>query len=64
MIQCEPVTSPCIRQCRLNEAGICLGCYRRLEEIIDWSVTPDATRRAILARCARRRQQAVAAAGE
>jgi len=58
MSQPEPVSSPCIRQCRLNEAGICLGCYRRLEEIVDWSVTPDFIRRAILARCAQRRLQA------
>lgn len=58
MLQLDPVASPCIRQCRLNAAQTCLGCFRSLEEIIDWSAAPDAARRAILARSARRRRQA------
>ena len=32
-----PIESPCVRNCCLNEEDICLGCYRSLEEILQWS---------------------------
>lgn len=33
----EEVQSPCISVCTMNEAtGLCLGCYRTLEEIEQW----------------------------
>ncbi len=33
----EEVQSPCISVCNMNEAtGLCLGCYRTLEEIEKW----------------------------
>ena len=31
------IESPCVRNCCLNEEDICLGCYRSLEEILQWS---------------------------
>lgn len=40
-------------------SGLCRGCYRSLDEIIDWSRVDDAARRDILARVAERRQKAV-----
>lgn len=42
----EPLPSPCISVCRLHpETGICLGCFRTLEEIAAWSgSTPEAKR--------------------
>jgi len=30
-------SSPCIRNCCLNEDNICLGCFRSIDEIIQWS---------------------------
>ena len=33
----EPVPSPCQDICRLNEASICVGCGRSLDEIEEWS---------------------------
>jgi uncharacterized protein len=31
------VESPCISVCTMDEmSGLCLGCYRTLEEIQDW----------------------------
>ena len=40
--------SPCVRNCCLNEEDVCLGCFRRLDEITRWSETGDAERRLIL----------------
>jgi predicted Fe-S protein YdhL (DUF1289 family) len=37
MLQPQPIVSPCIRVCELDERGICRGCYRTLEEIGAWS---------------------------
>jgi uncharacterized protein len=33
----DPVPSPCREVCRLNEAGVCMGCGRSLGEIEEWS---------------------------
>ncbi len=30
------VESPCVACCRLNEDKICVGCYRHMDEIVDW----------------------------
>lgn len=30
------VVSPCINICELNDENICVGCYRSVDEIIDW----------------------------
>lgn len=45
------VRSPCVRVCRIATAGsgLCVGCWRSLEEITRWGgMTPD-QRRAVLA---------------
>ncbi|MFZ1295916.1 MAG: DUF1289 domain-containing protein, partial [Pseudomonadales bacterium] len=31
-----PQASPCIRHCTLDEADICIGCGRSLQDILDW----------------------------
>lgn len=30
--------SPCRLVCRLNEQGMCVGCYRMLDEIANWEI--------------------------
>lgn len=30
------IQSPCIGVCTMSEAGLCLGCYRTIEEIREW----------------------------
>lgn len=50
----EPVKSPCISVCVLNEEDICEGCYRSAQEITDWSTRSDEQKREILARAKRR----------
>lgn len=41
--------SPCISVCVLNEADICTGCYRTLDEIVDWPSMSPVDKRAVLA---------------
>jgi len=52
----EPiVASPCVRQCTLNDENVCLGCFRSLDEIKEWSGLDAPARRAVLAEAGRRR---------
>lgn len=50
-----PVQSPCVRNCCLNEADICVGCFRSLKEISLWSTVSDTTKMDILERVTERR---------
>ena len=44
----EPVPSPCVSVCQLDEdAALCRGCLRTLDEIGQWRSADDAQRRAI-----------------
>ncbi|MBV1882596.1 MAG: DUF1289 domain-containing protein [Pseudomonadales bacterium] len=40
--------SPCIRNCCLNEDDICLGCFRSMKEIMQWSAADEETKLHIL----------------
>lgn len=42
------VESPCVRNCCLNEYDICLGCFRHVDEIIEWGSANSQRREAIL----------------
>lgn len=59
----EPVSSPCVRNCCLDEKDVCLGCYRSLAEITGWGSADNATRREILDRAQERRREAMARRG-
>ncbi len=44
----DPVPSPCISVCKMNEdRSLCTGCWRSLDEIRAWSAADGATRRGI-----------------
>ena len=46
----KPVASPCIKVCIVDgESGLCLGCFRTLDEIAAWSALPEAEREAVMA---------------
>ena len=30
------ITSPCVRNCCLDDNSICLGCFRSMDEILQW----------------------------
>lgn len=51
----EPVESPCVRNCTLDEDDICLGCLRSIDEICAWGGASDDERRSILQQVALRR---------
>lgn len=54
----KPVAnSPCVRNCCLNEDDVCLGCFRSLAEITQWSVATDETRQLILLKAGTRRDE-------
>lgn len=44
----EPIESPCIGVCRLDENGACLGCFRTAEEIGGWLAMDADQRRAVI----------------
>jgi predicted Fe-S protein YdhL (DUF1289 family) len=46
----DPLGSPCVRNCCLDDANICMGCGRSLQEIVAWGTAADADKAAILAR--------------
>jgi uncharacterized protein len=46
----DEIESPCVKVCVIHEeTGLCLGCYRSLDEIASWSALAPETRRGILA---------------
>ena len=45
-----PIKTPCIKVCVVDgETGLCMGCYRQLNEVAAWAKFTDAEREAILA---------------
>jgi len=46
----SPVKTPCIKVCIVDgESGLCMGCYRKLNEVAAWGRLSDAERKAIMA---------------
>lgn len=58
------ISSPCIRQCCLNEEDICLGCFRSLEDILGWSAASQNEKQQALKRATERKTRAVDAFGQ
>ncbi|WP_284218196.1 DUF1289 domain-containing protein [Agaribacter marinus] len=53
----DSINSPCIRNCCLNDENICIGCFRSLQDITQWSNASDAEKIEILRSVARRREE-------
>ncbi len=51
------VMSPCVRNCCLNEKDICLGCFRNLDEIKQWSMSTESERVIVLKKADRRKKE-------
>ena len=52
------VASPCVNICRMDaDNALCLGCYRTIDEIAQWSRAADETKQAILAAVEKRRNE-------
>jgi len=48
--------SPCVRNCCLNDDNICLGCFRSIDEIMQWSKIDEAEKQRIIKLCHTRRK--------
>lgn len=59
----DPLQSPCVRNCCLDEQDVCLGCGRTLDEIRAWASLDEGQRRQVLARAAARRGEPEGSAG-
>jgi predicted Fe-S protein YdhL (DUF1289 family) len=53
----DPLASPCVRNCCLDDDEVCLGCGRSLAEIVRWGSASDDEKRAILALCRQRAEE-------
>ena len=48
-------SSPCNNVCQMDEDwGVCVGCFRTLDEIVQWSQYSDDEKRAVLSQVKRR----------
>jgi hypothetical protein len=54
----RPITTPCVKVCIVDGAsGLCLGCFRTLPEIGQWSRLEDEARAVIMADLAARKSK-------
>ena len=42
------ITSPCVRNCCLDDDSICLGCFRSMDEILQWRDASEQQQKEIL----------------
>lgn len=52
------VRSPCVRNCCLDDQDICVGCFRSLDEIMQWSQAAPEEKRKIIDSADHRRAKA------
>jgi hypothetical protein len=53
-----PIKTPCIKVCAIDgESGLCLGCFRTLQEVAGWSRLSDAERDLVMAELPSRRSR-------
>ena len=50
----ETVKSPCINVCALDEDDLCVGCFRSMREITDWSEYPEDKKREVVTQAQQR----------
>ena len=56
-IDIAKVESPCIRNCCLDSNDICMGCFRSLTEITQWTLVNDKKRQEFLKNVAERKSK-------
>ena len=58
------IETPCIRICRIEPtSGLCIGCWRSIDEIMGWIRMTDDQRRAVMADLSGRKWQGVTRPG-
>ena len=54
----RPIATPCVQVCVVDgESGLCLGCFRTLQEIAAWAALSDEERAAVTADLPSRRSR-------
>lgn len=53
--QNEKIQSPCIGQCCLDQEDVCVGCFRTMNEILNWTSSTSDEKLEVLSRCQQRR---------
>ncbi len=43
-----PIASPCVRNCCLDKQDVCIGCGRKVKEIIRWADASDKEKQQVL----------------
>jgi predicted Fe-S protein YdhL (DUF1289 family) len=52
----RPIVTPCVKVCFMDdESGLCLGCFRTLQEVAAWARLGEAERAAVMAELPSRR---------
>jgi predicted Fe-S protein YdhL (DUF1289 family) len=51
------VNSPCINVCRLDKNNFCIGCFRTISEIANWTKYTDAEKMIVLDKLNKRQWQ-------
>ncbi len=54
----NPVKSPCVSVCFLQEDGYCEGCFRTGNEIAKWVQFSEPEKRSVIKQCDKRRKDA------
>ena len=58
------ISSPCVGLCKLDDQGVCVGCFRKIEEIAAWMRLTEFQKRQIVAALAERRLAATRQGGK
>jgi len=53
----DRIESPCVRNCCLNEADICTGCLRSLDEIKEWGEATEKAKKEVIERINSQRKE-------
>lgn len=53
------LNSPCIAICSLDDDKMCKGCFRHMDEILQWGKATDTQKTKILARSRARQKESV-----
>lgn len=49
--------SPCVRNCCLDKDDICIGCFRSMNDIVNWSAKTEIDKQKILRLAQRRKKE-------
>lgn len=52
----DQIKSPCINVCKYDEDNVCMGCYRKMEEITGWLFMDNDRKMKILEKAEERRR--------